>query len=136
MMWIDCRERQPERYGQYRVIRRTRGGKTEEDVYLWNGSGWVTHGYCLSQAVQTWLDEEAEGAQSATKPEKTEGLPGCTPAPADMPRAGGCRAQWAEEAAGRPVRSEDHERQRSEPTTPNCGTGAETWLDEEAEDGA
>ena len=65
-----------------------------------------------------------EGARSATKPEQTGGLPGCTLAPANMPRAGGCRAHWAEEAAGRPVRSEDHERQRSEPTTPNCGTRA------------
>lgn len=60
-MWIDCNERQPERYGKYRVIRRVRGGKTEEDVYLWNGSYWVTSGHSPSHAVVSWLDEEEDG---------------------------------------------------------------------------
>ena len=58
--WVKCDERQPERYGRYRVIRRVRSGRTEEDEYLWNGSSWVTHGYALSKAVEEWLDEEAD----------------------------------------------------------------------------
>ena len=35
--WIKCCERQPDKYGRYRVIRRVRSGRTEEDEYLWCG---------------------------------------------------------------------------------------------------
>lgn len=55
-MWIKCSERQPSAYGRYKVRRRTRGRKIEEDEYLWNGSGWVTHGHSLSYAVEEWFD--------------------------------------------------------------------------------
>ena len=59
--WVQFEERQPPKYGRYRVIRRVRSGKTEEDEYLWNGSGWVTHGGSLSKAVVAW--KEAEGVE-------------------------------------------------------------------------
>ena len=58
--WIKCAERQPERYGRYKVIRRVRSGKHEQDEYLWCGSYWVTHGGGPSKAVEEWLDEEAD----------------------------------------------------------------------------
>lgn len=58
--WIKCAERQPDKYGRYKVIRRVRSGKTERDEYLWCGSYWVTHGGGPSKAVEEWLDEEAD----------------------------------------------------------------------------
>ena len=57
--WIKCCERQPERYGRYKVIRRVRSGKTEQDEYLWNGGSWVTHKNSLSNAVNSWWEETA-----------------------------------------------------------------------------
>ena len=57
--WVDNAERTPPKYGQYRVIRRTYGGKTEEDEYLWNGGSWVTHKNSLSNAVNSWWEEAA-----------------------------------------------------------------------------
>lgn len=59
-VWVECTKRQPEEYGRYRVRRRVRGRRIEEDEYLWNGSDWVTHGNSLSRAVVEWLDEKQE----------------------------------------------------------------------------
>lgn len=56
--WISVEDRQPAKYGMYRVKRRTRGRKVEEDTYLWNGAYWVTHGNSISKAVEEWLEEE------------------------------------------------------------------------------
>ena len=64
--WVDNAERTPPKYGQYRVIRRTYGGKTEEDEYLWNGSSWVTHKNSLSNAVSSWWEEAAADSGTLT----------------------------------------------------------------------
>ena len=55
--WVSCAERQPPAYGRYRIIRRGRSGHYDFDEYLWNGSGWVTHGNSLSQAVEAWMEQ-------------------------------------------------------------------------------
>ena len=64
--WVDNAERTPPKYGQYRVIRRTYGGKTEEDEYLWNGGSWVTHKNSLSNAVSSWWEETAADSGTLT----------------------------------------------------------------------
>ena len=58
--WIRCSDRQPPKYGTYTVIRRGRSGSRTYDEYLWNGSGWVTHGHSLSSAVEAWLEKTEE----------------------------------------------------------------------------
>lgn len=57
--WVRCSFRQPPKYGRYAVIRRGRSKRYEYDDYLWNGSGWVTHGNSLSTAVEAWAEKEA-----------------------------------------------------------------------------
>ena len=52
--WIRCSDRQPPAYGTYMVIKRGRSHHLDYDEYLWNGSGWVTHGHSLSYAVEAW----------------------------------------------------------------------------------
>ena len=56
--WIDCGERNPEKYGKYRVICLKRGQRTE-DEYLWNGGYWVTPGGSPSKGVQAWWEQPA-----------------------------------------------------------------------------
>ena len=57
--WVRCTDRQPPRYGQYTVIKRGRSRHYDFDNYLWNSSGWVTHGHSLSYAVEAWAEKEA-----------------------------------------------------------------------------
>lgn len=54
--YVSCAERQPPKYGTYKVIKRGRSKHYDYDEYLWNGSGWVTHGHSLSSAVEAWLE--------------------------------------------------------------------------------
>lgn len=58
--WIHCEERQPPKYGTYLIIKRSRSRRMDYDEYLWNGSGWVTHGHSLSYAVEAWFEEEKD----------------------------------------------------------------------------
>lgn len=57
--YVSCAERQPPAYGYYKIIKRGRSHHYDYDEYLWNGSGWVTHGHSLSNAVEAWLDTES-----------------------------------------------------------------------------
>ena len=59
--WINCGERNPEKYGKYRVLCTKRGQKTE-DEYLWNGSYWVTPGGNPSKGVEAWAEVYAAPA--------------------------------------------------------------------------
>ena len=65
--WIDCAERNPEKYGKYRVICLKRGQRTEDD-YLWNGGYWVTPGGSPSKGVQSWWEQAAPAGETG-KPE-------------------------------------------------------------------
>ena len=59
--WHKCADQQPPKYGYYYVIKRGRSHHYDYDTYLWNGSGWVTHGHSLSQAVEAWFEPEEGG---------------------------------------------------------------------------
>lgn len=56
-MWVKLSDRQPPKYGEYRVKRRGRGRQVYEDTLLWNGQSFVTHGHCLTSAVNEWWEE-------------------------------------------------------------------------------
>ncbi len=55
--WITLSEKQPPKYGKYKVMRRGRGRTTYEDELLWNGASFVTHKNCLTNAVEKWWEE-------------------------------------------------------------------------------
>lgn len=57
--WIRMEERQPEKYGRYRVLRRRPKG-LEEDELLWNGGSFVTERGSLTSAVDAWKENGAE----------------------------------------------------------------------------
>lgn len=57
--WIRMEERQPEKYGKYRVMRRRPKG-FQEDELLWNGSSFVTNRGSLTSAVDAWMENGAE----------------------------------------------------------------------------
>lgn len=59
--WNIMRERLPEKYGRYRVMRRRLKG-LEEDELLWNGSSFVTERGSLTMAVDAWKEAEAPAA--------------------------------------------------------------------------
>lgn len=61
--WIRMEERQPEKYGKYRVMRRLPKG-FQEDELLWNGSSFVTNRGSLTSAVDAWMEN---GAEEGTK---------------------------------------------------------------------
>ena len=62
--WIECEDRNPEKYGKYHVIRQ-QGSRRVEDEYLWNGSYWVTGGGSPSQSVRLWYENPEEGETPA-----------------------------------------------------------------------
>lgn len=56
--WVRTEDRLPRRYGKYNVIV-SRSRASTMDVYLWNGSYWVTPRYKPSHSVIEWFDVEA-----------------------------------------------------------------------------
>ena len=65
-MWVKCSERQPEKWGEYRVIRRGLGKRPRyEDLCRWTPPGSNTDGYWINsrctiiQTVEEWWEEEA-----------------------------------------------------------------------------
>lgn len=62
--WITCEERNPEKYGKYRVLCVKRGQRTE-DEYLWNGGYWVTPGGSPSKGVEAWWENPAGAGETA-----------------------------------------------------------------------
>ena len=57
--WIRMEDRQPEKYGKYKVMRRLPKGY-QEDELLWNGSSFVTNRGSLTSAVDAWQENSAE----------------------------------------------------------------------------
>ena len=57
--WIRMEERQPEKYGKYKVMRRLPKGY-QEDELLWNGSSFVTNRGSLTSAVDAWQENSVE----------------------------------------------------------------------------
>ena len=57
--WIRTEIRQPKRYGKYNVIVIRRKANTP-DVYLWNGSYWVTPRGNPSSSVIQWYDVDGD----------------------------------------------------------------------------
>lgn len=68
--WIDTAERNPEKYGTYRVLCKQHGQRTEDD-YLWNGTNWVTPRGSLSRGVEAWA-ENPETAPAEKKETRRE----------------------------------------------------------------
>lgn len=63
--WIETNQAQPTRYGKYNVLVKRRNANTP-DVYLWNGSYWVTPGGSPSHSVLHWYDTDAEDDSHGT----------------------------------------------------------------------
>ena len=57
--WIRMEDRQPEKYGKYKVMRRLPKGY-QEDELLWNGSSFVTNRGSLTSAVDAWQENSVE----------------------------------------------------------------------------
>ena len=73
--WIETKERQPGKYGKYRILRRV-GKQTREDEYLWNGGYWVTKGNSISKAVVSWYEEAMTPGRGETEDASEGNNPG------------------------------------------------------------
>lgn len=53
-MWVKCKDRQPERYGEYLVLRRMYGGRTRVESCIWDGGSWISPAQTILTGVESW----------------------------------------------------------------------------------
>ena len=71
--WVGTEDRQPVKYGRYRVVCIQRGARTEAD-YLWNGAYWVTPKGSPSKGVRSWWEQAEETLPKSSQPAAARAL--------------------------------------------------------------